>query len=218
MVDWSHGGARAGAIEGLEFAREQFRTGDGWAPGRAMRISVRTVTGSRRALEVEWSDAVMQVKWQLERRLGCLVDEQRLSFAGTPMDDSRTLRDYGVPPGATVDLRVGGAFPVVFAIASGDDITMDVEPGDTAAVLKRKLVTTVGDLPGEPKFIFDGDLLHDATTVRECRFRRGCSVTVVMCRPASMQVYRVRQVANWRHRLCRRPLRRHGAHLDVSDC
>ena len=72
--------------------------------GRIMQIVVKTLTGKTFALDVKPCDTIEDVKHQIKGKEGVPVDEQRLIFASTQPEDSRTLSSCGVQSGATLHL------------------------------------------------------------------------------------------------------------------
>ena len=81
------------------------------APAAAMLIFVRTPAGTTLTLDVEPSDSIENVKAKIQDQTGAPTDQQRLFFSGVELQEGRTLSDYNVQPGRTINL--------VLPVASG---------------------------------------------------------------------------------------------------
>src|SRR5690606_11423712 len=78
-------------------------TGD--APACAsMLIFVETEDGKTLDILAESSDAIQQVKQKIQDKAGIHPDQQQLFFAGDELEDGRTLADYHVENGNTLNL------------------------------------------------------------------------------------------------------------------
>ncbi|KAM0890547.1 hypothetical protein ACQ4PT_026972 [Festuca glaucescens] len=60
------------------------------------QIFVKGLTGKTSTLRVEELDTVESVKAMIQEVENAPVSEQRLMFGGGQMQDSRTLKDYGI--------------------------------------------------------------------------------------------------------------------------
>ena len=68
------------------------------------QIYVKTLTGKTIPLNVTSSSMVEDVKRLIQCREGIPTGQQRLLFAGSQLEDGRTLRDYKIKPNSTVSL------------------------------------------------------------------------------------------------------------------
>ncbi|EGD82986.1 neural cell expressed [Salpingoeca rosetta] len=69
-----------------------------------MQIKVKTLTGREIELDVEPDDTMLQVKEKLEEKQGIPPEQQRLIYAGKPLNDSKTLKDCKIESGCTIHL------------------------------------------------------------------------------------------------------------------
>eukprot|EP00973_Karenia_brevis_P000127 16360-Karenia_brevis.AAC.1 len=68
------------------------------------KIFVKTLTGKTVSLDVLASDSIACIKGKIQEKEGILIDQQRLTFAGKPLEDASTLLDHNIQNESTLDL------------------------------------------------------------------------------------------------------------------
>lgn len=69
-----------------------------------MLISIRTLQGQEKSLEVQPTDTVLSVKYKIQPILNIRADLQRLVFEEISLENNRTLASYGIAQHSILNL------------------------------------------------------------------------------------------------------------------
>ena len=141
-----------------------------------MMIQVKTLTGKVVQLKnVDPTDTIQRIKQKIEKKTQIPVENQRLVFHNTPLDnDTTTLRSYGIKHGDMLQLD-----PMVIKIqktSNGKMFPVRVEPTDTIADLKKKIETREGIPTAVQRLTNDSNkepLDNDDETLQKCGIQHG---------------------------------------------
>ncbi len=116
---------------------------------QSMLIFVKKEDGKTLTLEAEGSDAIQQLKQKIQDKSGIAVNMQRLFFNDVELQDGRTLADYGIGNGSTIELILSTNRAPIAVVdeldvtentpATGNVLTNDSDPDGN--VLTASLVT-----------------------------------------------------------------------------
>ncbi|KAL7601239.1 hypothetical protein Lser_V15G23002 [Lactuca serriola] len=138
--------------------------------GGRYRIFLKTLTGKTIKTFLGPTETIDDLKAKIQNKERIQPHHQRLVTAAINLSDARTLADYNIQEGSTLDLvmRLGGDEMQIFVkIMTWKTIKLDVESSDAIQVVKEKIEEQEGFRPYQQELIFDGKQLQDCSTLAD---------------------------------------------------
>jgi ubiquitin C len=129
-------------------------------------------------LEAEGTETIGEIKLKVQDKEDIIPDEQVLVFAGQPLEDNKTLRDYKVSKEDTLHLirLIRGLLFQVFVYSTSTRKTFvldDNNASDTVETLKIKIQANEGICLDGKQLVFEGKQLEDGLTLADYSIKEG---------------------------------------------
>ncbi|XP_033120385.1 polyubiquitin-C-like [Anneissia japonica] len=147
---------------------------------RSISIFVKDLTGRVTILKVEPSFTVKDVKNECFYETSIKPDNQRLIFAGSLLENKRTLSDYNIEDKSIIHLilrlRGGGGLLVCVKTSTGNYITLTVPHLATIEEVKVAFQAKEGVPPGQQRLVFKGMQLENGRTLSDYDIKMGSTL------------------------------------------
>jgi len=137
-----------------------------------MRVNVKHWDGTVTTFDVQPDDTIEHIKSLVDDEMDIPPEQQRLVFEDKPLKkDSKTLRDYKIGNGDTIDLQ---PMSINVKTPDGKTIPISVEPHDTIEKVKQKVEKATGiPAPGQTLRDPNGEKLDNPTTIADNGIKHG---------------------------------------------
>ena len=133
------------------------------------RIFLQKPSGGRIPLNLQSHDSIENLKLLIEDKMRIPRGRQCLIFAGTELEDSGTLNDYGILEESTLHLSL--KINVSLRMPTRKLVTLEIKSSDTIRDVKDKIHVQEGISPDRQRLMSDGKQLEDSRSVGECNIR-----------------------------------------------
>ncbi|XP_064387312.1 polyubiquitin-like isoform X2 [Halichondria panicea] len=155
--------------------------------GGGMQIYTKTLTGKTITLGVDPNGTIEDVKIKIQDKEGIPPDQQCLTFAGSLLEDDKTLNNYEICNNSTLHLalRVSGEtdslIQIYVHLPDGQSLTITVKPSSTILECKKLVNKAEGtQLPSkEQEVIFQKKILANDHKLQDYGIDKGKTVHIV---------------------------------------
>ena len=154
-------------------------------------VSIKMLTGESFSLELETRESIEEVKNKIKEKTGIVPEQQRLLYAGKPLDDNGALSNHNIGKGAEIYLirRLRCHKIMVKSSSSGRVIKLKVESTTTVESVKAMIEEKEGTPRHLQRLILSGVRLENSRTLGYYRAMVSNKCTLVLHSLSRLQVF-----------------------------
>ena len=154
-------------------------------------VSIKMLTGESFSLEVETSESIEEVKNKIKEKTGIFTEQQRLLYAGKPLDDNGALSNHDIGKGAEIYLirRLRCHKIMVKSSSSGRVIKLKVESTTTVERVKAMIEAKEETPRHLQRLTLSGVRLENSRTLGYYRAMVSNKCTLVLHSLSRLQVF-----------------------------
>ena len=154
-------------------------------------VSIKMLTGESFSLELETSESIEEVKNKIKEKTGIFPEQQRLLYAGKPLDDNGALSNHDIGKGAEIYLirRLCCHKIIVKSSSSGRVIKLKVESTTTVESVKAMIEEKEGTPRYLQRLTLSGVSLENSKTLGYYRAMVSNKCTLVLHSLSRLQVF-----------------------------
>lgn len=140
-----------------------------------------TLTGKTYSSDVRPTDSVENLKKKIQDSIGVPPGQQRIFFAGTKLENGRTLSEYNILGGSILQLapRLHGDMQIFIKTQAGEVITFKCAPSHSVENIKQEIQCISGIPPDQQRLIKAGKDLEDNRTLCEYNIQNESTLELV---------------------------------------
>ena len=147
---------------------------------RSVEINIQTSVGTTIQLHMEPDESIRCLQKKIQDKVGIPVNKQRIVFAGTELEDRRSMLDYGIKNGSTLHLEISqrphGSVPVHLNTPDGNKIMLEVKLSDKVKNIKSQ----IQEKQGTTEIAFGTRELDDEKTLADYNIKKDSTLNLVL--------------------------------------
>ena len=133
------------------------------------QVFIKSMTGKMVTIDIDLTKKVTDLKELIYSKTGLAADQQRLIFAGAPLEDAKALQTYDIPKEGVIYMVpvLRGGSQVFIKTLTGKTFPIDIAEGAKVDDIKNLIHAKEGIKPDQQKLVFAGTQLADGKPLKD---------------------------------------------------